>query len=51
VVAVQHALGHSTPSITLDVYSHLWPSDEDRLRHAIDATAVFAQCVAIGSAR
>lgn len=24
VVTVQHALGHSTPSVTLDIYSHLW---------------------------
>lgn len=28
VVTVQRALGHSTPSITLNVYSHLWPSAE-----------------------
>jgi integrase len=34
VVTVQRALGHSTPSITLNVYSHLWPSAEDRTRSA-----------------
>lgn len=34
VVTVQRALGHSAPSITLDVYSHLWPSVEDRTRAA-----------------
>lgn len=34
VVTVQHALGHSTPSITLDVYSHLWPKAEERTRAA-----------------
>lgn len=34
VVTVQHALGHSTPSITLDIYSHLWPKAEDRTRRA-----------------
>jgi integrase len=34
VVTVQRALGHSTPSITLNVYSHLWPSAEDRTRAA-----------------
>lgn len=34
VVTVQRALGHSSPSITLDVYSHLWPTAEDRTRAA-----------------
>ena len=34
VVTVQHALGHSTPTITLDTYSHLWPKAEDRTRTA-----------------
>jgi integrase len=34
VVTVQRALGHSTPSITLNVYSHLWPSAEDKTRAA-----------------
>lgn len=34
VVTVQRALGHSTPSITLNVYSHLWPSAEDKTRGA-----------------
>lgn len=38
VVTVQRALGHSQPSITLNVYSHLWPSAEDRTRAA---TATF----------
>lgn len=38
VVTVQRALGHSQPSITLDVYSHLWPSAEDKTR---SATATF----------
>lgn len=37
VVTVQRALGHSTPSITLNVYSHLWPSAEDRTRTATTA--------------
>ncbi len=32
VVTVQHALGHSSPSITLNIYSHLWPKAEDRTR-------------------
>jgi integrase len=34
VVAVQRALGHASPSITLNVYSHLWPSAEDKTRTA-----------------
>jgi integrase len=37
VVTVQHALGHSKPSITLDTYSHLWPKAEDRTRSAAAA--------------
>jgi len=32
VVTVQRALGHRSPSTTLDTYSHLWPSAEDRTR-------------------
>lgn len=34
VVTVQRALGHAQPSITLNVYSHLWPTAEDRTRSA-----------------
>jgi integrase len=37
VKAVQSRLGHSSASITLDVYSHLWPDSEDRTRNAVDA--------------
>lgn len=32
VVTVQRALGHASPSVTLNTYSHLWPSAEDRTR-------------------
>lgn len=35
VVACAEYLGHSTPAITLDVYSHLWPGDGDRARAAV----------------
>lgn len=35
VKAVQGALGHSSASETLDVYSHFWPSDEEPTRAAI----------------
>ncbi|MFT4233425.1 MAG: site-specific integrase [Microbacterium sp.] len=34
VVTVQRALGHKTPSITLNTYAHLWPTAEDRTRSA-----------------
>jgi integrase len=34
VVTVQRALGHARPSLTLDTYSHLWPTAEDRTRNA-----------------
>ncbi len=34
VVTVQRALGHAKPSLTLDVYTHLWPTAEDRTRKA-----------------
>ena len=34
VVTVQRALGHSKPSTTLETYSHLWPSAEDKTRRA-----------------
>ncbi|SMX66805.1 tyrosine-type recombinase/integrase [Brevibacterium aurantiacum] len=36
-VTVQRALGHAAPSITLDTYSHLWPTAEDKTRHAAEA--------------
>jgi integrase len=34
VVTVQRALGHSSATVTLNVYSHLWPTAEDRTRAA-----------------
>jgi len=34
VATVQQALGHKSPSITLGVYTHLWPGNEDRARQA-----------------
>jgi integrase len=36
IVAVQRAMGHSTPSITLGVYGHMMPSDTDRIRVALE---------------
>ena len=37
VVTVQRSLGHATASTTLNTYSHLWPTAEDRTRKAADA--------------
>jgi integrase len=37
VKQVQERLGHSSPVITLEIYSHLWPGDDDRTRDVIDA--------------
>jgi integrase len=37
VKVVSERLGHSNAAMTLNVYSHLWPADEDRTRQAIDA--------------
>lgn len=34
VVTVQRAMGHSSASITLNTYSHLWPDAADRTRAA-----------------
>lgn len=34
---VQAALGHSTPTLTLNTYGHLWPGADDRTRSAVDA--------------
>lgn len=34
MVTVQRTPGHSSASITLDVYGHLWPDSNDRTRKA-----------------
>jgi integrase len=34
--AVADRLGHADPSVTLRVYSHLWPSDEARMLDAVE---------------
>jgi integrase len=36
VKVVSERLGHTDAAMTLNVYSHLWPDDEDRSRQAID---------------
>lgn len=38
VKTVQKRLGHAKPSITLDIYTHLWPHDQDTTRSAVEAT-------------
>ncbi len=37
VKQVQTVLGHASPVVTLKVYAHLWPGDDDRTRSIIDA--------------
>jgi site-specific recombinase XerD len=37
VKTVQERLGHASAAVTLDTYTHLWPSDEDRTRVAVEA--------------
>ena len=39
VVTVQRALGHAKASTTLETYSHLWPSAEDKTRSAASVLA------------
>lgn len=39
VVTVQRALGHATATTTLNTYSHLWPTAEDRTRSAASGLA------------
>ncbi|MCG8916794.1 tyrosine-type recombinase/integrase [Actinokineospora sp. PR83] len=34
VMTVQRALGHSSATVTLKVYAHLWPDAADRTRSA-----------------
>lgn len=39
VATVQKALGHSSPAITLGIYTHLWPDSEERARAAASAVS------------
>ncbi|MFP5577448.1 MAG: tyrosine-type recombinase/integrase [Acidimicrobiia bacterium] len=36
VKVVQRQLGHASATETLDTYGHLWPTDEDRVRAAVN---------------
>lgn len=43
---MQVFLGHSSAAITLRVYAHLWPGDDDRTRDVMEAAlAEVAQAV------
>lgn len=45
VVTVQRALGHAKATTTLNTYSHLWPTAEDRTRQAAEAMLVEALAI------
>ena len=34
---VQHLMGHSSPMVTLETYTHLWPDSDDRARQAVES--------------
>ena len=36
VKAVQRALGHASAATTLNLYAHMWPGDDDRIRQAVN---------------
>lgn len=48
VVTVQRALGHASATTTLNTYSHLWPTAEDRTRKA--ASELMKQAIAAAGA-
>jgi len=41
---VAQYLGQGSAAVTLDVYAHLWPGDDDRARDAVDMVLVRDQC-------
>ncbi|MEV8337035.1 tyrosine-type recombinase/integrase [Leucobacter sp. NPDC077196] len=51
VVTVQQALGHAKATTTLNTYSHLWPTAEDKTRAAVGAIARTALAAAADSLR
>jgi integrase len=44
---VAERLGHANAAMTLNVYSHLWPDDEDRTREAIEVALTVKPAVPI----
>jgi integrase len=51
VVTVQRALGHAKATTTLETYSHLWPSAEDKTRKAAGALAWEVLGAGVGNMR
>lgn len=51
VVTVQRALGHAKATTTLETYSHLWPSAEDKTRKAAATLAGEVLGAAVGNMR
>jgi len=51
VVTVQRSLGHRSASVTLNTYSHLWPSSDDRTRAAAQSLIVSSLTSAADSLR
>ena len=51
VATVQRALGHASPSTTLNKYTHLWPTAEDHTRKAAGAMMRAALAVPADSLR
>jgi integrase len=49
VERVQFALGHSTPTVTLNTYVHEWPDVLDRTRSLVDAVLGGRQTAATSS--
>ncbi len=48
VKVVQVRLGHESAKTTLDIYSHLFPDEEDRTRAAVDAVLAASCGVSVG---
>jgi len=44
VKTVQVRLGHTSAQMTLDVYTGLWPEDDDRTRIAVDTVLGQSSC-------
>ena len=51
VVTVQRALGHALATTTLNTYSHLWPTAEDRTRSAAEGLLEQTAGISADSAR
>jgi integrase len=47
VVTVQRALGHKSATVTLNTYSHLWPTAEDKTRQASGRMAAEALALSV----